>query len=75
MAILNLITERISISEKEWKQIRGEWFSGDTQKFINWMRSFKKISISRVTVGNAINRNIATFYLWECLREYLKQRA
>jgi len=74
MSTFNLITERTSLPVSEWKNLRGEWFSGDTQKFINWMRSYKKIKISRVTVGNAINRNIASYYLWDCLKQYLKEK-
>ena len=69
-----MISERVSLPDAEWKKIRGEWFSGDTQAFVLWMRSFKKIKISRVTVGNAINRNTASYYLWNCINEYLQKK-
>jgi hypothetical protein len=71
MSTIKMISERVSLPEQEWKRIRGDWFSGDTQDFIKWMRSYKKIKISRVTVGNAINRNIASYYLWNCLNDYM----
>jgi len=68
---LNYISERLPLPDEEWKIVRGNWFHLDTKNFMVWMKREKCISLSRVTISNALNKNTATMYLWKCIGDYI----
>lgn len=71
---LNYVSDRVSINDKDWKFIRGNWFHKDTQGFKIWMKTSKRIMVSRVTISNCVNRNLGSMYMWTCLKEYVEQK-